>query len=119
MTHRVGRLWIRQTGSAYDVMFAPTGNGECRIATAAGLRAFLWEATIPPERIDEALDARRHDTEHEIPNVMLTLDRMSNSGSDPPDVRPYVLIRSTPRSTASLDRDALARHEVALCCGIP
>jgi hypothetical protein len=80
VTHRVGRLWIRRTGSAYDVMFAPTGNGECRIATAAGLRAFLWEATIPPERIDEALDARRHDTEHEIPNVMLTLDRMSKLG---------------------------------------
>ncbi|HMG18102.1 MAG TPA: hypothetical protein VK573_05210 [Gemmatimonadales bacterium] len=80
MTHRVGRLWIRQTGSAYDVMFAPTGNGECRIATAAGLRAFLWEATIPAERIDEALDALRTDTEHEIPNVRLTLERMSKLG---------------------------------------
>jgi len=47
-------------------MFAPTGNGEFRIATAAGLRPFV-EATIPAERIDEALDALRHDTEHEIP----------------------------------------------------
>jgi hypothetical protein len=80
VTHRIGRIWIRRTGMAYDVMFAPTGNGECRIATAAGLRAFLWEATIPPKRIDEALDALRHDTEHEIPNVMLTLDRMSKLG---------------------------------------
>jgi hypothetical protein len=80
VTHRIGRIWIRRTGLAYDVMFAPTGNGEFRIATAAELRAFLWEATIPPERIDEALDALRHDTEHEIPNVMLTLERMSKLG---------------------------------------
>lgn len=80
MTHRVGRLWIRRTGSAYDVMFAPTGNGELRIATAAGLRAFLWEATIPAERIDEVLDALRHDTEHEILNVALSLERMSSLG---------------------------------------
>ena len=80
MTPRVGRLWIRRTGSTYDVMFAPTGNGECRIATAAGLRAFLWEATIPAERIDEALDALRTDTEHEIRNVVLTLERMSKLG---------------------------------------
>jgi hypothetical protein len=61
-------------------MFAPTGNGECRIATAAGLRAFLWEATIPAERIDEAPDALRTDTEHEIRNVILTLERMSKLG---------------------------------------
>jgi len=60
-------------------MFAPAGNGEFRLATAAGLRAFLWEATIPAERIDEALDALRTDTEHEI-NVVLTLDRMSKLG---------------------------------------
>lgn len=79
MTHRVGRLWIRRTGLAYDVMFAPTGNGEFRIATAAGLRAFLWEASIPAERIDDALDALRTDTDHEI-NVVLTLDRMSKLG---------------------------------------
>lgn len=76
MTHRVGRIWIRRTGMAYDVMFAPTGNGEFRIKTEDGLRAFLWGATIPAERIDEALAARRSDTEHEIPNVMLTLERM-------------------------------------------
>jgi hypothetical protein len=57
-------------------MFAPTGNGELRLATAASLRAFLWEATIPAERIDEALDALRNDTEHEIP-IRLTLERMS------------------------------------------
>jgi hypothetical protein len=80
VTSRVGRLWIRRTGPAYDVMFAPTGNGECHIATAAGLRAFLWEATISAERIDEALDALRTDTEHEIRNVVLTLERMSKLG---------------------------------------
>jgi hypothetical protein len=80
VAHRIGRIWIRRTALAYDVMFAPTGNGELRIPTAAGLRAFLWEATISPERIDEALDALRHDTEHEIPNVMLTLERMSKLG---------------------------------------
>ena len=80
VTHRVGRIWIRRSGSAYDVMFAPAGNGEFRLATAAGLRAFLWEATIAAERIDETLDALRHDTEHEILNVALTLDRMSKLG---------------------------------------
>jgi hypothetical protein len=80
VTSRVGRLWIRRTGPAYEVMFAPTGNGECRLATAAGLRAFLWEATISAERIDEALDALRTDTEHEIRNVVLTLERMSKLG---------------------------------------
>jgi hypothetical protein len=61
-------------------MFAPAGNGEFRLATPAGLRAFLWEATIRAERIGEALDALRHDTEHEIPNVMLTLEQMSKLG---------------------------------------
>jgi hypothetical protein len=80
MTHRVDRIWIRRTGLAFDVMFAQTGNGGCCIATVAGLRAFLWEATIPAERIDEALDALRHDREHEIPNVTLTVDRISKLG---------------------------------------
>ena len=80
MTHRIGRIWIRRIGSAYDVMFAPIGNGEFRITTAAGLRAFLWEATIAAERIDETLDALRHDTDHEILNVALTLERMSKLG---------------------------------------
>jgi hypothetical protein len=80
VTHRIGRIWIRRTGSAYDVMFAPAGNGEFRLATAAGLRAFLWEATIPADRIDEALEALRTDTEHEIRNVRLTLERMSKLG---------------------------------------
>jgi hypothetical protein len=64
----------------YDVMFAPTGNGECRIASEAGLRAFLRDATIPAERIDEAVATLRHDTEHEIRNVMLTLERMRKLG---------------------------------------
>ena len=44
------------------------------------LRAFLWEATISAERIDEALDALRTDTEYEIRNVALTLERMSKLG---------------------------------------
>ena len=80
MTHRVGRLWIRRTGLAFDVMFAPTGNGECRLPTEARLRTFLSDATIPAERIDEAVAALRHDTDHEILNVMLTLDRLSKLG---------------------------------------
>jgi hypothetical protein len=63
---------------AYDVMFAPTGNGEFRIKTEDGLRAFLWGATIPAERIEEAVAALRSDTE--IPNVVLTLERMSKLG---------------------------------------
>jgi hypothetical protein len=61
-------------------MFAPTGNGEFRLATAAGLRAFLWEATIPAERIDEALDALRTDTDHALPTVKLTRAPMRTLG---------------------------------------
>jgi len=61
-------------------MFAPTGNGEFRIKTENGLRAFLWGATIPSERIEEAVAALRNDTEHEIPNVVLTLEQMSQLG---------------------------------------
>lgn len=80
VTHRLGRIWIRRTGVAYDVMFAPTGNGEFRITTEDGLRAFLWGATIPTERIEEAVAALRSDTEHEIPNVVLTLEQMSKLG---------------------------------------
>ena len=76
-----GRLWIRRSGSkTYDVMVRPTGNGEFRIATEDGLRAFLWGATIPAERIEEAVAALRSDTEHEIPNVLLTLERMRKLG---------------------------------------
>ena len=80
VTHRLGRLWIRRAGVAYDVMFAPTGNGEFRIKTEDGLRALLWGATIPLERIEEAVAALRHHTEHEIPNVSLTLEQMSKLG---------------------------------------
>lgn len=65
---------------AYDVMFAPRGNGEFRITTEPGLRAFLWAAAIPADRIEEAVAALRNDTEHEIPNVVLTLERMSKLG---------------------------------------
>jgi hypothetical protein len=61
-------------------MFAPTGNGEFRIKTENGLRAFLWGATITSERIEEAVAALRNDTEHEIPNVVLTLEQMSKLG---------------------------------------
>ena len=80
VTHRLGRLWIRRTGVAYDIMFAPTGNGEFRVKTEGGLRAFLWGAAIPADRIEEAVAALRTDTEHEIPNVLLTLERMSKLG---------------------------------------
>jgi hypothetical protein len=44
------------------------------------LRTFLLDATIPKNRIDEALDTLRTDTEHEIRNVVLTLERMSKLG---------------------------------------
>ena len=57
VTHRIGRIWIRRTGLAYDVMFAPTGNGEFRIKTEDGLRVFLWGVSIPAERIEEAVVA--------------------------------------------------------------
>lgn len=80
MTHRLGRLWIRRVGMVYDVMLAPTGNGEFRIKTEDGLRAFLWGATIPADRIEQAVAALRSDTEHEIPNVVLTLEQMSRLG---------------------------------------
>lgn len=81
VTHRRGRLWIRRTGSkTYDIMFRPTGNGEFRITSEDGLRAFLWGATVPFERIEEAVTALRSDTEHEIPNVTLTLERMRKLG---------------------------------------
>lgn len=80
VTHRLGRLWIRRAGVAYDVMFAPTGNGEFRIKTEDGLRAFLWGATIPADRIEEAVAALRNDTGHEIPDVALTLQQMSKLG---------------------------------------
>ncbi len=61
-------------------MFASTGNGEFRIKTEGGLRAFLWGATIPADRIEEAVAAFRNDTEHEILNVALTLEQMSKLG---------------------------------------
>ena len=80
VTDRRGRIWIRRTGMVYDVMFRPTGNGEFRIKTEDGLRALLWGATIPAERIEEAVAALRNDTEHEIPNVVLTLERMNKLG---------------------------------------
>lgn len=80
MTDRVGRIWIRRIGSACDVMFTPTGNGECRLPTEARLRTLLSDATIPGDRIDEAVAALRHDTDHEILNVALTLERMSKLG---------------------------------------
>jgi len=80
VTHRLGRIWIRRTDRAYDVMFRPTGNGEFRSTTEDGLRAFLWGATIPAERIEEAVAALRDEMELEIPDVVLTLERMSKLG---------------------------------------
>jgi hypothetical protein len=81
VTHRVGRLWIRRSGRAtYDVIFRPSGNGEFRLMTEDGLRALLRVATIPPERIEEAVAALRTETEHEIPDVTLTLERLRKLG---------------------------------------
>jgi len=79
--HRLGRLWIRRAGtSTYDVMFRPTGNGEFRIATEDGLRALLWGATIPKDRIEQAIAALRTDREHEIPDLILSVDRLQKLG---------------------------------------
>ena len=80
MTPRVGRIEIRRIGLAYDVMFAPRGNGEFRIKTEPGFRAFLWAVGIPVDRIEEAVDALRRDSLHAIPDVVLTVERMSKLG---------------------------------------
>ena len=80
VTHRLGRLWIRRTGVAYDVMFAPTGHGEFRVKSEGGLRAFLWGAAIPADRREGAVAALRNNTEHEIRNVVLTVEQMSKLG---------------------------------------
>jgi hypothetical protein len=78
---RLGRLWIRRVGtSTYDVMFRPTGNGDFRIATEDGLRAFLWGATIAPDRIEAAVAALRTDPEHEISDLTLSVDRLRKLG---------------------------------------
>jgi hypothetical protein len=80
MTRRVGRIEIRRIGRAYDVMFAPLGNGEFRIQTEPALRAFLLAVEIPAGRIEEAVDALRRDAQHAILDVVLTLDRMGKLG---------------------------------------
>ena len=81
VTHRPGRLWIRRAGSStYDVMFRPTGNGEFRIVTEDGLRALLWGAAIPANRIEEAIMALRTDQEHEILDLSLSVDRLQKLG---------------------------------------
>lgn len=81
MTHRLGRVWIARAGhNTFDVMFRPTGNGVFRITTEVGLRALLWGANIPGDRIDEAIAALRTAAEHEIPDVVLSLDRMRRLG---------------------------------------
>lgn len=80
MTSRAGRIEIRRIGRAYDVMFAPRGNGEFRIQTEPALRAFLLAVQIPAGRIEEAVDALRRDTQHAIPDVVLSLERMGKLG---------------------------------------
>jgi hypothetical protein len=66
--------------ATYDVMFRPTGNGEFRIVTEDGLRALLWGATIPENRIEEAVIALRIDQEHEILDLSLSVDRLRKLG---------------------------------------
>lgn len=74
-------MWIARAGhNTFDVMFRPTGNGVFRITTEVGLRALLWGANIPGDRIDEAIAALRTAAEHEIPDVVLSLDRMRRLG---------------------------------------
>lgn len=81
VTHRLGRLWIRRVGvSTYDVMFRPTGNGDFRISTEDGLRALLCGATVPSDRIEQAIAALRADREHEIPGLTLSLDLLRKLG---------------------------------------
>jgi len=60
-------------------MFRPTGNGEFRIATEDGLRALLWGATIPDDRI-EAIAALRTHPEYEISDLTLSVDRLRKLG---------------------------------------
>ena len=79
--HRLDRLWIRRAGtSIYDVMFRLIGNGEFRIATEDGLRALLWGATIPEDRIEEAIAALRTHPEYEISDLTLSVDRLRKLG---------------------------------------
>jgi len=61
-------------------MFRPTGNGEFRIATEDGLRALLWGATIPDDRIEEAIAALRTHPEYEISDLTLSVDRLRKLG---------------------------------------
>jgi hypothetical protein len=61
-------------------MFRPTGNGEFRITTEDGLRALLCGASIPGERIEEALAALQMNREHEILDLQLSLDRLRKLG---------------------------------------
>ena len=80
MNSRAGRIEIRRQGKAYDVMFAPRGNGEFRIQTESALRAFLMQVAVPGDRIEDAVEALRRDSQHAIPDVVLTLERMSKLG---------------------------------------
>ena len=79
--YRRGRLWIRRVdASAYDVMFCPAGNADFRIATEDGLRALLFGATVPADRIEQAVAALRTHKEHEILNLTLSMDRLRRLG---------------------------------------
>jgi hypothetical protein len=80
--------WSRPARPAPWLGSVATTSASVRVAgshrTAPASRAFssaiLRDATIPAERIDEAVAALRHDTEHEIRNVMLTVERMRQLG---------------------------------------
>lgn len=68
---------------AYRAASDPATN--CRLPHERGARPSrpvrrFPEATIPEDRIEEAVAALRNATEHEIDNVVLSLERMSKLG---------------------------------------
>jgi hypothetical protein len=77
MTDRVGRIHIRRVDIAYYVIFVPYGQAKPRLFGEDNLRAFLADANVPADRIDDAAIALRRGTEYEIPNVRLSVERMS------------------------------------------
>ncbi len=80
VAHKVGHIHIRREDTAYSVMFTPGGTGQRRLLGEDNLRSFLAAADIPADRIEQAAIALRQHTEHAIPNVVLTLERMSKLG---------------------------------------
>ena len=77
VTDSVGRIHIRRVDMAYYVMFVPYGKGKPCLFGEDNLRAFLADANVPADRIEDAAIALRRGTEYESPNVRLSVERMS------------------------------------------